>query len=328
VNKVQVFIPNYNGAKYISETIISILNQTYHNFELCIIDNNSIDNSIEIIEKFNDNRIKTYKYFETVSIGENFNRCLKLVNTNYFCIVHSDDIYEPNYISEMIDAFNYSPNSLMAHSNFNCINNTGQVYINDKYELKKQLFTTDRYIVNDPIVELKNLICGNYIICPSMFFKSDILTFIGFFNSSFTFALDWDYSLRILYNRFSIIRVSKILINYRISDINTTIKAVANNIKYEEHLSVILKYKDIVDNNIYKKSRSRLFKIIIWDIKEDLLNKNYDLATNKYLFLQNNQISNQFVLFIIKKIINLKSYGGSLLNFTAKIITNTKFIKI
>ncbi len=328
MDKVQVFIPNYNGSKYISETIVSILNQTYVNYELCIIDNNSTDNSIDMIEQFNDNRIKLYKYFETVSIGENFNRCLKLVNTNFFCIAHADDIYEPDYISEMLEAFKNSPNSLMAHSNFNCINFAGQKYRNDKYEFKKKLFKKDRFIVNDPELEFSDLLCGNYIICPSMFFKSDILSLIGFFNSNFTFALDWDYSLRILFNKFSIIRVSKTLINYRISNINTTIKAVANNLKYEEHLTVILKYKDFVEPVIYNKSRSRLFKIIIWDIKDDLLNKNFDLANKKFLFLQNNQITNQFVLFVVKKIVSLKSYGGFLLDFLAKIIAKIIFIKI
>lgn len=56
--KVSVIIPMYNSSKHIEECIQSILNQTYENIELIIVDDKSKDNSTQIVKKFNDNRIK------------------------------------------------------------------------------------------------------------------------------------------------------------------------------------------------------------------------------------------------------------------------------
>ena len=59
-NKISVILPVYNSEEYVSESITSILNQTYKNFELIIIDDGSTDNSKEICKNFikKDNRIK------------------------------------------------------------------------------------------------------------------------------------------------------------------------------------------------------------------------------------------------------------------------------
>ena len=55
-----ICIPNYNYGKYIGDTIQSVLNQTYQNFEIIIVDNASTDDSIEIIKSFKDKRIKLF----------------------------------------------------------------------------------------------------------------------------------------------------------------------------------------------------------------------------------------------------------------------------
>ncbi len=324
---VQVFLPNYNGGIYIGETIQSILNQTYLNFELHVVDNNSTDNSIEIIEKFNDGRLIIHKFNELVPIGENFNRCLKLVSAEFFCFAHSDDVYEPNFIEEMLEGLLSFPNSLMAHSNFNCIDSRGQNLIENKYQLKKKLFSKDRFITQDPSLEFNKLICGNYILCPSMFFRGKIIEVNGYFDNKLKFALDWDYSLRLLLSGFSIVRVSRILVNYRISNVNTTILEVANNNKYEEHLNLLLKHKSRLTNAKFIQSLNRLNRVIIWDIKEDLLRKKYNFALNKYLFLKSNRLSGGMEMFLLKVLIHLKYIGGKILHFLSIILTSKFFYK-
>jgi len=57
MSKVTVFMPVYNAGKYLEEAISSILNQTYKDFELLIIDNCSTDNSVSIVESYNDTHI-------------------------------------------------------------------------------------------------------------------------------------------------------------------------------------------------------------------------------------------------------------------------------
>ena len=58
MKKVSILMPMYNSEKYIKESINSILNQEYKNFELIIVDDGSIDSSIEIVKEYNDSRIK------------------------------------------------------------------------------------------------------------------------------------------------------------------------------------------------------------------------------------------------------------------------------
>lgn len=70
-------MPVYNGAKYLHESIQSILNQTYKNFELIIIDDGSTDNSIEIINSFIDKRIKVLRNSENKGLAYTRNKAVK-----------------------------------------------------------------------------------------------------------------------------------------------------------------------------------------------------------------------------------------------------------
>ena len=63
---VSVCIPAYNNAGYIRETIDSILNQTYHNIELVVVDDNSKDNTLDVIRSVKDSRVKVYHNEENV----------------------------------------------------------------------------------------------------------------------------------------------------------------------------------------------------------------------------------------------------------------------
>jgi glycosyltransferase involved in cell wall biosynthesis len=58
---VSICMPTYNGSKHISEAIESILNQSFSNFELLIIDDGSSDDTVSIIKSFSDDRIRSFK---------------------------------------------------------------------------------------------------------------------------------------------------------------------------------------------------------------------------------------------------------------------------
>jgi glycosyltransferase involved in cell wall biosynthesis len=92
-NKISVIIPTYNRAYIITKSIYSVLNQTYKNLELLIIDDNSKDNTKQIIEKINDHRIKYIKLKK--NMGSNYARNLgiKKARGTYITFQDSDDIY-------------------------------------------------------------------------------------------------------------------------------------------------------------------------------------------------------------------------------------------
>ena len=94
-----IIIPTYNRAHLISDTIRSVLNQTYSNWELILVDDGSEDNTREVVNSFGDNRIKYfYKKNEERSIARNFG--IDKSSGKYISFLDDDDYYLPEFLSE------------------------------------------------------------------------------------------------------------------------------------------------------------------------------------------------------------------------------------
>jgi len=104
--KVSVIIPNFNHAAYLKQRIDSVLNQTYQNFELIILDDCSTDNSKEIIEQYrNDTRVSNIVY-NTENSGSTFKQWDKGINLSsgdYIWIAESDDWCELNFLQTIME---------------------------------------------------------------------------------------------------------------------------------------------------------------------------------------------------------------------------------
>ncbi len=100
--KVSVIIPVYNTEKYLDECINSILYQTLKTIEIIFVDNNSSDNSVELIEKYMqlDERVKLVKLNNNYGAGEARNVALRLARGEFVSFMDSDDCYYSNIILE------------------------------------------------------------------------------------------------------------------------------------------------------------------------------------------------------------------------------------
>lgn len=87
-----IIIPTYNVDEYIEECITSILKQTFDDFEIVIVDDCSSDNTVEVINKLSDSRVKLFK--NEVNKGPSYsrNKAIKYSNGKYIMIVDSDDL--------------------------------------------------------------------------------------------------------------------------------------------------------------------------------------------------------------------------------------------
>lgn len=92
--KISVLIPSYNHSLYIEKCIDSVINQTFEDIEILIGDDCSTDNSRDIINKFNDERIKKYFYDINCGGSENLNKLINLASGEYIAILNSDDYWE------------------------------------------------------------------------------------------------------------------------------------------------------------------------------------------------------------------------------------------
>jgi glycosyltransferase involved in cell wall biosynthesis len=100
----------YNGEKYIKEQVTSILRQLSDNDELVVSDDNSIDRTIDILNEFNDNRIKIYHFLRAkdkltphILAASNFENALRHVQGDYIFLSDQDDIWAPNKVNRFLE---------------------------------------------------------------------------------------------------------------------------------------------------------------------------------------------------------------------------------
>ena len=106
--KVSVCLPVWNGAKTVLETIQSVLNQTFKNFELVIIDNASTDNTVDLVRSMMDKRIRLYRNKRNLGCGGNLEVCKKRAMGNILFYVSDDDILDVNALRKVYQAFQIS----------------------------------------------------------------------------------------------------------------------------------------------------------------------------------------------------------------------------
>lgn len=101
--KVTVLMPVYNAERYLKESIKSILNQTFTDFEFLIINDGSTDKSVEIIESFKDSRIRLVHNEQNMNLVPTLNRGLELSLGEYIARMDGDDIAYPERLQKQVD---------------------------------------------------------------------------------------------------------------------------------------------------------------------------------------------------------------------------------
>jgi glycosyltransferase involved in cell wall biosynthesis len=116
--KVSVLIPTYNNASFLDETIQSVLNQTFQDFELIIVDNCSTDNTEEVVEKYlSDDRISYYKNSTNLGLSGNWNKCLEYAKGEYIKYLCSDDKFLPELLEKYVAVMDAHPQVSIVTSN-------------------------------------------------------------------------------------------------------------------------------------------------------------------------------------------------------------------
>ena len=115
--EVSIITPCYNSARYLKETMESVLSQTYTDWEWIITDDFSTDDSLKIIRSCPDSRIKLIEAKENGGAGSARNLSLKEAKGRFITFLDADDFWEPNFLEEMI-SFMKKENAELAYSNY------------------------------------------------------------------------------------------------------------------------------------------------------------------------------------------------------------------
>lgn len=100
---VSVIIPTYNRAHLVSRAIQSVLNQTYQDFELIVVDDASRDNTEEVIKQFNDERIKYFRHEKNKGGSTARNTGIKASRGRYITLLDDDDEWLPHHLEQSVE---------------------------------------------------------------------------------------------------------------------------------------------------------------------------------------------------------------------------------
>lgn len=241
---ISVIIPNYNRGQSILKAINSVLNQTITDFEVIIVDDCSTDNSIELISKIKDNRIRIFTMDQNSGAAAVRNYGIKMSRGKYISLLDSDDFYEPEFLKTSLKSLE-NTTKLVGFSW------TGVRYIQDGKE-KEQVWYPKRKDTAY-LTLLNSLHIGTN---SGITFKKEVFQKCGYFNSELPAAEDTEFFLRIS-KEFDYCIVPEILINIerdgedRLSkDFNKI--ALAYNIFLPEHFPVINSSKILQAKYYYK----------------------------------------------------------------------------
>jgi len=206
---ISVIIPAFNVEKFIEETICSVLNQTYQNFEIIVVDDSSLDGTLEIVKKLSetDSRILFYKIDHAGKPSVPRNYGIKKANGEFVAFLDSDDIWLKDKLEMQLKYFQRYPEAVFVYTMSVTFGNVN--IFSSGYEVLPLLFNA-AHSREDLIKK------GNSITCSSVLAKSKIVKDIGGFDEDPKLVVeDYDLWLR-LSERGSFYFIPRIYVKYRV----------------------------------------------------------------------------------------------------------------
>lgn len=200
---VSVVMGVYNGGKYLRESIDSILNQTYTDFEFIIIDDGSTDNSKDIIGSYGDPRIITVSR-ENRGLVSTLNEAIDLAKGEYIARQDDDDISSLDRLQKEVDYLNREKNIVLVGSSIGVIDENG-----DKT-------AEHRVLLNDLEIRAELSIRSPFA-HGSVMFRRDAAVKAGVYRDAFWPAEDFDLWVR-LSNQGKMANIDELLYLYRLND--------------------------------------------------------------------------------------------------------------
>lgn len=253
--KVSVLIPSYNHSNYIKETISSVLNQTFTDFELIVLDDCSTDDSVSVIKSFSDDRLKFIKSFVNSGVVSSLNKMIKIASGEYIAVLGSDDVWNPDKLEKQVFYLEGHPNIAACFSRVTVIDE------NSFLIKKSNIFPTEIFnIKNSDRLELIKdfFFSGNHLCHSSVLIRSDVQNEIGNYDPFFRQLHDFDMWIRLLL-KYDIFIFEEPLVKYRFvgNASNISKSCEENTFRLFNEASVILrKMLNKISDEDFKKAFS------------------------------------------------------------------------
>jgi glycosyltransferase involved in cell wall biosynthesis len=305
--KVSVIMSVYNSEKYLRESIESVLNQTFKEFEFIIINDCSNDNSVNILNTYLDERIVIINNDTNLGLSKSFNKAISISKSDLILRMDSDDICYPNRIEVQYNHMIENPKTIVLGSNADVID------MNEEFVYKTNLPKTDALIK-------KSLKKRATFIHPTVIFRKDYCLKVGGYYEPIKHYFEdfvlWNQLSK--YGNFEILDQS--LIKYRV--VCNSISTTKTSPKYIEIEREIAKrgfaYDDEIDFIFNEKKAVKIHseEVYLLLLSKKALFENYNpkyarekikivLNTNKasskaYIFLLASYLPKHLLSFIFK----------------------------
>ena len=219
---ISIVLPVYNGERYLRESIDSVLNQTYRNWELIIVDDCSTDSSAKIAREYTkkDKRIYYYRNENNLRLPRNLNKGFKLARGNYLTWTSDDNRFKSTALEKMYSALKNDIDAQFVFASCRVINSEGSPI---------------EYIMVDN--KRKKQIVSHNVVGACFMYTRKAYEEVGEYNPEFVLVEDYDYWQR-MYTKFNAVVISEILYEYRWHDgaLTSTMKKEAFNRTLEKML--------------------------------------------------------------------------------------------
>ena len=220
--KITALMTTYNSAAHVSETIESILNQSYTDFEFLIIDDGSEDNTVSVIKSYKDSRIRLIECSDNQGVGARLSQALNEVKTPYIAKVDSDDISHPERFEKQLNYLEQNSHLDIVKCYFEYFPDNDGVKESDRYKQFKETKEKEHNDIDTPELIKEGLQRWCCVAHTTYFAKANIIKLVGYPK----FRVGEDYSL--FYNTirkgYKIGCIPENLVGFRVSNFSTTTK--------------------------------------------------------------------------------------------------------
>lgn len=188
-----VIIPLYNKEKYIENAIKSIINQTFTDFELLIINDCSTDKSVEIASKFLSEKVHLIHHEKNSGLAATRNTGIKKATSNYVTFLDADDLWKPHFLEKIFHLIQNFPEARIFGTNYEEIWNKT---IKKPHNGSENLPTDFAGYVNFFKINLKQGLYNHGSVC----LHKEVYEKVGFYNENIQLSQDLDFNIRANYH--------------------------------------------------------------------------------------------------------------------------------
>jgi glycosyltransferase involved in cell wall biosynthesis len=188
-----VIIPLYNKEQYIENAIKSVLNQTFTDFNLLIINDCSTDKSVEIASKYISDTVEIIHHEKNTGLAAARNSGIKNATSNYIAYLDADDLWKPTFLESIFQLIQNFPEAQIFGTNYEEI---WDKLIKNPQNGSEILPVDFKGYINFFKINLKQGIYTHGSVC----FHKEVFEKIGFYNEDIGFSEDLDFNIRANYN--------------------------------------------------------------------------------------------------------------------------------